>query len=483
MIRLAFSAEGRRFDLLGLFLRVGLLTVVVLVFAASRLSERYVYQQTVRPTEREVVLDARQAATAFELRYRQLTGSLAAGIGVLDDGQAAGRAVGSVPQLTGAARVRVWDARGRVLHSTDPQEIGGREPTSVSLARALRGGELATLRRGGLAELGEAAEVGWTWDVWAPVRGGGPAQGPAEPVVGALQIYWPIAATTAAELEGATRQLRMIMWGSLAFLVGALLLTVGQGQRVIEGTANELHRAQQRLLRAERMLAIGRLGATLAHELRNAMGVMANSAHYLRSMASSVLLPEQERLERHTVLIQQQIERSNQLLSRVVVFANRLAPRHERCELATLVQDALAGKEVPPSIRLQLDTRAGRAAEVDPALFRTALEAVLQNAIEAMPRGGELEIRTVEAEDGLVGVSVADSGPGIPADQVEHVFEALYTTKELAMGLGLPLTRSIIEAHDGRVELETAEGKGTRVVLLAPAWSPQGELAPREGGG
>jgi signal transduction histidine kinase len=92
----------------------------------------------------------------------------------------------------------------------------------------------------------------------------------------------------------------------------------------------------------------------------------------------------------------------------------------------------------------------------------------VSNAIEAMPQGGRLHVES-RPTDGAVQIAVEDTGGGMPRTVRRHVFRPRFTTKPQGVGLGLPLARRILERHAGRIDLESAEGEGTRVVLTLPA--------------
>jgi signal transduction histidine kinase len=111
---------------------------------------------------------------------------------------------------------------------------------------------------------------------------------------------------------------------------------------------------------------------------------------------------------------------------------------------------------------------AGPPVLVDPDMIRRAVVNVVGNAIDAMPDGGELRIAAGPGEDGGYELSIVDTGAGIPAENRDKIFDPYFTTKPSGLGLGLVLTRKIVEAHGGKIVLDSQPGNGTRIRILLP---------------
>jgi len=153
---------------------------------------------------------------------------------------------------------------------------------------------------------------------------------------------------------------------------------------------------------------------------------------------------------------------------------------HERpCALAPLLEDVamlVEHKARDQGIRLTVCSEADLPETLaDPELLRTCLLNVLINAVDAMPNGGAMSAgvrRASDAEDGELVVEVSDTGAGMTPEAVRQAHEPYYSTKEAGLGLGLPLTREIVEDHGGRVEIDSMPGRGTRVKLCLPVRAP-----------
>jgi signal transduction histidine kinase len=175
--------------------------------------------------------------------------------------------------------------------------------------------------------------------------------------------------------------------------------------------------------------------------------------------------------------VQQGIKSLNLIIGNLLSFARGAEPDARPVDLRALIDAALS--ELEGSIRLRgirvaaHIAPAAAAARVDPELWRQALLNLLDNAVQAMPGGGELNIAASrEAADGgapVLRLTVADTGAGMTASVRERAFNPFFTTKERGAGLGLALVHNIVKAHGGAIEVESAEGQGSKFTITLPA--------------
>jgi signal transduction histidine kinase len=220
--------------------------------------------------------------------------------------------------------------------------------------------------------------------------------------------------------------------------------------------------------RLEHLATLGRFSAQMAHDLKNPIAALKGAAQYLKEEHArgqswndkgeflDLLLEQVERLDR-VVDTYQRLGRVEPLLQPLEV--NQLVT-------SVLSLQAFTGR---PEVRLRREL----AVDVprcpgDWDLLANALENLVRNAFEAMPRGGVLTVRT-QVEGTGVALSVEDSGEGMNARTRERAFDDFYTTKATGSGLGLAFVRRVVEAHGGQVELTSQEGRGTTVTLRLPA--------------
>ncbi|HHS98418.1 MAG TPA: response regulator [Chloroflexi bacterium] len=236
--------------------------------------------------------------------------------------------------------------------------------------------------------------------------------------------------------------------------------------------ASELERSQAQLIQAEKMAAIGRLAASLAHEVNNPLQAIHNSLH----LCTNPALPEERRQE-YLAMAQKEVRRLIEIVRRMLDFYRPSAGERVPVDVNRVVEDALAiaGKRLQQG-EIRLHTRLATGLPPIPGvpdqLTQVFLNIVI-NAIEAMPEGGDLHVGTLLSEDGeWVLTAFRDTGPGLTAEQIAHIFEPFYTTKPEGTGLGLAISYGIIEQHGGTIEVSSQPGQGTTFIVRLPVHPP-----------
>ncbi len=249
-------------------------------------------------------------------------------------------------------------------------------------------------------------------------------------------------------------------------------------RKVVEKT-EELSRSQRQVLQMEKMASLGKLAATVAHELNNPLAGILNYAKLVgRSLREDERSTAQlEELQRYLGLVEKESARCGEIVRNLLLFA-----RHSGAELALhhfnpLIQRALM------LVQHHLDMAgvelSARLIEGDDQLvcdanqIQQALVALFVNAVEAMPNGGRLGVRA-DTSDGQLTVEVEDSGAGIPPEVLPQIFEPFFSTKNEAegVGLGLAVVYGIVQRHGGRIEAESEVGRGTRMRVVLPRRPP-----------
>lgn len=239
-------------------------------------------------------------------------------------------------------------------------------------------------------------------------------------------------------------------------------------EELVEERTAELRRANEELVRSERLSAIGQLTATVAHELRHPLGTIDQSVKAITRLAAdggpipAVLL---ERVERN-------VRRADQTIGELLAYTQVAVVDLQDVALDGLVAAVLEDQLIPAHVEVVLELDAVRAM-ADESRFSRALANVVSNALQAIgpATSGSDQARlhiACGALDGCAFVSVTDSGPGIPAGLRERVFDPLFSTKSFGTGLGLPLVQRVMEQHGGGVELDDAAGGGAVVTLRFP---------------
>jgi signal transduction histidine kinase len=219
----------------------------------------------------------------------------------------------------------------------------------------------------------------------------------------------------------------------------------------------ELARTQKELIDRERMAALGELSASIAHEVRNPLGVIFNSVGSLRR-----ILQPQGDAALLLDIIGEEADRLNRMVGDLLDYSRPVQPALQPVPLRPLFEEAIesarqqagAGAEnVAATVRVAEDAATVRA---DARLLRQALVNLFLNAYQAMPRAGRLDVRSSRgAIDGrpCAEIVVQDSGAGIAADIVDKIFQPFFTTKATGTGLGLAVVRRIVEGHGGTIDL------------------------------
>ena len=225
-----------------------------------------------------------------------------------------------------------------------------------------------------------------------------------------------------------------------------------------------LKQLQQELVASQSLAAVGELAATVAHEIKNPLAGISGAIQIL-----SEGTPPGDSRRGIMKEILDQIERLDRTVRDLLTFARPATPAREEVDLGDSLQRAwtlLSAQPAAKAIRFAVEGASGVKVKADPHLLHQVWLNLFQNAVEAMPKGGELTAR-VRNESPAV-VEVSDTGAGFPPDQLEKIFKPFFTTKTQGTGLGLPITRKNLEAHGGRIRAESRPDQGTTFTVEMP---------------
>jgi two-component system NtrC family sensor kinase len=239
----------------------------------------------------------------------------------------------------------------------------------------------------------------------------------------------------------------------------------------------DLERAHTSLVASEKMASLGKLAATVAHEVNNPLfGMLTYARLTLKGLDRLNVDPSlKAEMTEHVRLIERESRRCGDIMQNLLTFARHAPPRPQSCDLNTLIQRAL--RLVHHQLDLQgVDLEESLPAEMpnvwcDPGQIQQVALVLLVNACEAMPHGGRLRVSTErDAGAQVVRLRVADTGVGISPDVLPEIFEPFFTTKEEQQrtGLGLAVARSIVDQHAGTITVSSVPGQGTEFVVTLP---------------
>ena len=239
-------------------------------------------------------------------------------------------------------------------------------------------------------------------------------------------------------------------------------------RRVEERTA-ELVEVYRVLAQQEKIAALGRVAAQVAHEVKNPLaGLLLYALHLRGKVQGRLAESEASMLDKIVSTINHLTSTCEQILS----FARPIQLTPQRVDLNRVVEDVLQLLEPQLSaagVRAAADLDpAGAFGPLDESSLRAALMNLALNAVQSMPSGGELRVRT-RAGGGALVAEIADTGAGMNEQQVKDIFEPFYTTKSTGLGLGLPFAKKVIEEHRGQIAVESRAGAGTTIRVTLPA--------------
>jgi signal transduction histidine kinase len=241
---------------------------------------------------------------------------------------------------------------------------------------------------------------------------------------------------------------------------------------------------EERLREAERLSAVGKLASGIAHEIRNPLNFISLSIDHIRTRLTSRRVEGTAEALALMSNIKEEIHRLNGMVENFLTVGKPLTLNKSDVDLGALVRDVVGlaqQKAVEQGIEIVVSGQTSlQGLKADPVQLKTCLMNVVLNAIQAMPNGGRLRIVSAlrpgvrEGVDGppssgAVEVTVSDTGPGIGEEDLAKIFDPYFTTKKLGIGLGLAITKKIVEEHGGQISVRSLPHEGTTVIISLPA--------------
>lgn len=249
------------------------------------------------------------------------------------------------------------------------------------------------------------------------------------------------------------------------------------GNILIFQDLTKLREMEENLKRADRLAAIGKLAAGMAHEIRNPLASISGSIEILKEEGRA-----SSRHQQLMNIVLREINRLNSLIEDFLLFARPSLPVKEPIQLNAMVEEVLRIFRHSPDfdalIQLHTTFQDELFIQGDAQQIKQVFWNLLANAAQAMPQGGDLRVHVRRhgpslPDEVLQGeISISDTGTGISDNEVEKIFDPFFTTKERGTGLGLSIVHRIVESHGGKISVSSQPGKGTTFTILFPLITP-----------
>ncbi len=358
-----------------------------------------------------------------------------------------------------------------VSYSTDHERVGSRGPEGEGYAKARRGKSSSMLiYKGSIFNLlPGAGPISCVLKTYIPLRAERLFGHRSDVVIGVIEVVQDLTEDYRATL----RLQAMITMTSillLAFLFFVLRFIAGKADRIISARAEERRRLEERLYHSERLATLGKMVASVAHEIKNPLGIVQSTAAILKKKMAD-RMPEHEHLAE---IIVDETTRLDGVVREFLDFARPRPFNFTRVDINQVLEKVLkfleselAEKGVAADVSLDRGLPAVRG-DFE-RLYRAFLNVII-NAIQAMDNGGVLTVRSRVDARGLVEVEIADTGIGMDEETMAQIFAPFFTNKNRGTGLGLSIVKNIIDAHEGDIEVHSHPGEGTTFRFSLKVW-------------
>jgi PAS domain S-box-containing protein len=232
-------------------------------------------------------------------------------------------------------------------------------------------------------------------------------------------------------------------------------------EEMVEERTRDLKEAQTQLIKAEKMAALGEVAGSVGHELRNPLAVISNSVYLLKTALTKSDATVREYLQ----MIETETHNASQIINDLLDYSRIQPTVKELVDLPDLISNLLVKYPVPGTVKVE-NAIAGDlpAVKANPQQVEQIFRNLISNAVEAMPDGGKLGLKSVIKKNRL-SIAVSDSGVGIPQKNIKKIFEPLFTTKARGIGLGLAITRKLADLNNIDIRVKSKVGQGTTFTL------------------
>jgi two-component system NtrC family sensor kinase len=263
-------------------------------------------------------------------------------------------------------------------------------------------------------------------------------------------------------------------------IISATFITTNMAVRRLEAADRELDELNAQLIQSDKMAALGKMAAGIAHETNNPLAVIGEKAGWMRDLLGDEQFRESENFQeyvRSIEKIEEHVERARKITHNMLGFARRMEPRLDDVDVNAIISqtiELLKNHARINNIRIRTDLQSDLPVIAsDQSQLQQVLLNLINNAIDAIGKDGAIDIQTLSFND-VLEIHVKDSGPGIPAEQQSRIFDPFFTTKipSKGTGLGLSISYGIIRGMGGTITFSSGAGRGTEFVVKLPVKIP-----------
>jgi PAS domain S-box-containing protein len=230
---------------------------------------------------------------------------------------------------------------------------------------------------------------------------------------------------------------------------------------------SERKRIEEQRSKLKRLETMGELATMIAHDLRNPLTSIRNAGYYIKNVCPHRADAECKTILEMLDIIERETVFANNIVNDLLDFAVKKPLQKRRQDINQLIDASLKASDIPENVKVKRTFAKRAAAAVDEKQLKRGFLNLIRNAVQAMPKGGKLTIKTGETKD-HVEIAFRDTGVGIPEENTSRIFTPLFTTKAKGIGMGLAICKRVVEQHGGIIDVKSKIGKGTTFTMKLP---------------
>lgn len=367
--------------------------------------------------------------------------------------------------------VTIFDSSENIIsYSTVATRIGRTGEGGIEYRKALAGNNNSVVRSTGslLNLLPGGRPISSQLSTFIPFRQYQVNNQKRGAIMGVIEVVQDLSEDVVAitKLQGSIILTSMLIMSALFVVLGFI---VARADRIIYARAEERRRLEQQLHQSQRLATLGKMVASVSHEIKNPLGIVRSTADILGKRLKTVA-PGNEHLAE---IIVDETSRLDGIVREFLDFARPQEPKMALASVNDILSKIITFME--PELeqhKIKLETSLDQKMpkiSLDQGLIHRACLNILVNSVQVMPEGGKLTVETrYEKAAEMARLVVRDSGEGMSQEKLEHIFTPFYTDKNRGTGLGLAIVKNIVDSHHGTISVESKEGEGTAFTISLP---------------